>query len=266
MTSRGSLHPPSPTLQRRKVYPWLFLLLFILCVLTAAWRSFSYQRAVNRIRSAGFFISSPPSLSDHIRVDWKRIFDVEILQDQNTWDAPPSIEVDDVDKCSHLRNFDSIAEDLRRIQPKQIVLFDCNALENLDALKGLIRVKRLEIHRCAKLTNADGINGFISLEALRISGCPSVRSFELLTRLDRLTKLQELQLWNRPELKNADDLKNLSHLRVVEFKNCDSLENVDGLIDLPNLGWADFESCAKLSKRSVDALRLAHPNKAISGP
>ena len=241
-------------------------LLVVVCVAISAWKILTLRRAEEQLRSAGFFVSSGSPFVEQVRYDWKRAFDPEFLLDRDAWSIPPTIEVEDADKCAQLRNFDALAWALRRLQPVGIVLANCSALENLDGLKGCKGVKRFEIGHCPKLTNADGLDGFTSIELLWISDCPAVPTIGILTRLDRLTMLQELTLWGRSELKNADDLKSLSRLQCVEFRNCDALENVDALASVPGLNYVTLENCQKLSAQSVARLRAAHPNSAIDGP
>jgi hypothetical protein len=108
------------------------------------------QRAVRQLREAGFEMDSEAWLGARLwvaaRQDWRLVFNSEV------WESRPSLWKLDLAKAGALRNLDAIAPALRRVNPDRLDLSRCDALQNVDGLKGLSGLQTLYLVACPKIS------------------------------------------------------------------------------------------------------------------
>src|SRR6266436_555828 len=113
----------------------MVLLVLLAGIGALGWHFYTGQRAVRQLREAGFETDSEAWRGARMwaaaRQDWRLVFDSE------TWKSQPTAWNLDGAKAGELRNLDAVAPALRRINPEQISISECTALENVDGLKGL---------------------------------------------------------------------------------------------------------------------------------
>jgi len=279
--------PSPPQTSKRVPTPWrwrrVVLLVLLAGIGTLCWRDFTYRRAVRQLREVGFEVASAPWLGARVwwwaRKDWRLIFYSEI------WKSPPDEWKLGGAKARELRNLGAVAPALRRVNPEQMIIYECTALENLDGLKGLTGLQRLDLSDCPALQNLDGLKGLPGLQRLDLSHCHALQNVDVLKGLTGLqtlylvscaalqnvdglkglTSLQKLYV-SSAALHNVDVLKGLTGLQELNLIGCRALQNVDDLKGLTGLHTLDLRGCSKISAPALRDLRAALPATDITFP
>ena len=186
--------PPSPlpnstTAPPRRRWGRVVLLVLLAGFGALGWHLYTGQRAARQLREAGFVVDSQPWLGARVwwaaRQNWRLVFNSAL------WKSRPTFWMLEGAKAGELRNLDAIASALRRVNPQNITLNRCTALENLDGLKGVTRLQTLTLSGCDALQNVDGLKGLTGLQALDLRYCAAL---ENVTALKGLAALKELNL------------------------------------------------------------------------
>jgi Leucine-rich repeat (LRR) protein len=253
------------------------------------WRTYTYDRAVRQLREAGIVYTGRKEMG---LADWWRA----VRANWRNWSAPfePPGVYEGWVRDSHtsanlprLQNFDVLANALRRVNPNQLSisvgcealqnvdglkgltalewldLMTCTALQNVDGLKSLPSLRRFDIHGAKTLQNLDGIKGLKTLDWLTLNGCTALQNVDA---LQDLTSLRTLELYGCTALKNVDGLKKLKSLQALDLTSCFELRNLDALKGLTALTELKIFYCEKLPAESIAALKAALPNARIYGP
>ena len=220
--------PPVRTKARRlgKLRWWLLALLLAWGGY-AAWREYDYRAAVREAKEAGFkWVESGPW--DLIRADWRNALK------KQTWSTyERRLELGDIDRLTQYRDL------IRRLRPMDLRASNFKD-ENLDALKGITRLRRLASPHCPNLQNVDALKGVTGLELIYLPGCPN--------------------------LQNIDALRGHIGLKYLFIDGASKLQNVDALKNLPGLQRLELGGCDKIPLNSLDELRAALPNTKINFP
>ena len=121
-----------------------------------------------------------------------------------------------------------IIKSIRCIMPLTLILYNGNnLLGNLDFLRGLTSLKKLDLSGNDSLNNLDSLRG--------------------------LTALQELTLINCENLINLDAIRSLSSLKILDLNQCSRLNNLDALRGHTSLQELHIGGCNKLN--IVEVLR-----------
>jgi len=177
---------PGPVPPRRQ-WRRVVLVLSLAGIGALGWHSYTGQRAERQLREAGFEVDSDPWLGARVwaaaRNDWRLVFNSAI------WKSRPTECKLDGAKVGELRNFDAVAPALRRVNPKEIVVGNYHALQNVDGLKGLTGLQTLFLTDCDTLQNVDGLKELAGLRMLGLAGCTALRNVDVLEGLPGLQTL-----------------------------------------------------------------------------
>lgn len=247
---------PAPARPR---WRWRRVVLLVILAGFAAlgWNEFTWHRAVRQLREAEFVEGKNPDypglgvrLWATARHDWHSLFQARV------WKGEPVSWSKLDDKAGQLRNLDTVASALRRVQPGSLVFGDCPALQNVDGLRGLTSLWHLRFGDCPALKNVDGLQGFSALVRVEFGDCPVLQNLDglkghasllklffgdcpALKNLDVLKgfpSLMEFEIGGCPALRDLNVFKGLSHLELLALTDCSALQNLDGLKGLPKLG------------------------------
>ncbi|KAF7129170.1 hypothetical protein RHSIM_Rhsim10G0076200 [Rhododendron simsii] len=213
-----------------------------------------------------------------------------LLKSVNNHEALESLELRWMHNIETLQNQMSGLSSL-----KQLSLYCCNKLGNLQGLETLNSLDSLCITGSDSLTDLEGLEGLTSLRSLSIRSCRKLRS--LSEGMQHLTVLRDLYINKCPEIQSFPEgmrhlnslqrmsiehckglitlpnwlgsLQSLSYLRIEDCSNLRSIP--DELGDQKNLRELCISSCPDLERRckkgsGEDWLKIAHiPNIRISG-
>ena len=230
----------------------MLLIAITATVSVGIWRNCTYERAVRQLREAGIVYTGAESRWARwwkaVRVDWRYwpvLFESAGVHEGWIRDSHTSANLPE------LQNFDAVANALRRVNPKNLsISVGCNALQNVDGLKGLTALEWLELNECTVLRNVDGLKGLPSLRRLDILGAKALQNLD---GIKGLKTLDWLTLNGCTALQNVDALQDLTALRTIELYGCTALKNVDGLKKLKSLQELDLTSCFEL--QNIDVLK-----------
>jgi MinD-like ATPase involved in chromosome partitioning or flagellar assembly len=93
------------------------------------------------------------------------------------------------DEAKKISSIAALASHLRDLQPENIVLSGCVALEGLDGLEIFTSLQSLNLSGCTALENIDAIKALTSLQTLNLSNCSALLSIAPLARLPALERL-----------------------------------------------------------------------------
>jgi hypothetical protein len=113
-----------------------------------------------------------------------------------------------------IRDVAEISRPLHWLKPRSLDLRGCEALQNVNGLKGLTNLQSLDLSECFALENVNGLEGLANLQSLDLSYCR--------------------------QLQNVDGLKGLAKLEVLDLSFCEKL---------PKEGWDALK--AALPKTSI---------------
>jgi hypothetical protein len=169
------------------------------------WNRYTLRRAEAELRAAGFVIYSTPSMLDMIAGDPTLLLKPAQLLNPNIWRSETFVDMEDGQVISHLRDLDSVASALRRVQPTTVILFNCYALQNVDGLRGMTKLRDLNLIGCTALQNVDGLRDLTGLRRVELSVCTHLKDIGALHSLTGLKKLDLLECRAIP----ADSLRAL---------------------------------------------------------
>ncbi|MBV9128455.1 MAG: hypothetical protein JO117_10250, partial [Verrucomicrobia bacterium] len=150
-----------------------------------------------------------------------------------------------------IRTLDNLSAALHRLQPKSLNLSGCQALQNVDSLKGSSALENLFLFDCPALQNVDGLKGLSALKSLSLTGCRALQNVDDLKELSALQRL---------------DLNHCQALRNVDLSGCRALQNVDDLKELSALQSLDLSGCEALPKEDLASLVAALKRTRITLP
>ena len=238
------LLPPkiSGSVPRRRRWGRVVLLVLLAGIGVWGWHYFTGQRALRQLREAGFYkysedVGLRARLREAARRDWRQLFQA------GTWDVQNTEWTMDSVKRWQLRNLNAVASSLRRVNPAVLYLNDCAALQNVNGLKGITKLRKLSLTNCQLLRNVDALKSLTALDSLYLCDCPELQD---VNGLKGLTKLQQLSLESNRSLKNVDGLDSLTGLQRLSLDNCRALQNVDGLKGLAGLQRLSLVNCVSL--------------------
>ena len=190
--------PPVRTKARRfgKLRWWL-LALFLVWGGYAAWHEYDFRAAVREAKEAGFEWRNVGPWH-WIRQDWHSALKKE------TWSTYVRfLGIERVHSLTQHRDL------IRRLRPTVLQAWGCKD-ENLDALKGVTSLNKLDIQSCPELQNLEALRGLSGLKRIELSNCPKLQNLD---GLSGLTGLKYLDLSDCLHLQNVDALKNLTGLQ-----------------------------------------------------
>lgn len=261
MTPPSLTASPTPKRNRRR-WGWVVLIVILAAFGVLGWRNFTYERAVRQLEEAGITVAgrNKPGLADKLRAvrsDW-RYWPI-LFQSSAPDEAIERWKINDA-KRSELRNLDTVANALRRVNPKSLDLYECSALQNVDGLKGLTKLDSLSLARCDGLQNLDGLKGLTTLRILRVGGSDRHKyprqglvTWKDVDALKGLTNLKDLELECWHDLQDLDGLKGLTKLIRLEVSHATHLKKLDALGALTALDHLDLHWCSDLT--NVDVLK-----------
>ena len=220
--------PPVRTKARRlgKLRWWL-LALFLAWGGYLAWREYDYRAAVREAKEAGFEWRNVGPW-DLIRQDWHSALKKE------TWSTYVRfLGIDRVHSLTQHRNL------IRRLRPKVLQAWGCKD-GNLNALKGVTSLEKLDIQSCPELQSLEALRGLSGLKRLELSNCP--------------------------KLQNLDGLSGLTGLKYLALSDCLHLQNVDALKSLAGLQNLYINGYQKIPLNSFYELSAALPHTEILFP
>ncbi|MEK4424987.1 hypothetical protein [Solibacillus sp. FSL K6-1523] len=88
-------------------------------------------------------------------------------------------------------------------------------IQNIDGLKDLKEIERLELRYLRKLESIDGIKNNSSITELRIQNCKKITDWEVISTLPNLKHLKIDSCGKIPTLKFLDKLKKLETIWLV---------------------------------------------------
>jgi len=136
------------------------------------WHIYTGKRAERQLREAGFVTDSEDWLGARVwaaaRQDWRLVFNSRIWKSTPRWWRVTGA------KAEELRNLDAVGRALRRVNPGQISITGCIALENVDGLKGLTGLQTLDLGFCRALQDVEGLKGVTGLQRLDLYGCSKI--------------------------------------------------------------------------------------------
>jgi len=260
MTLASSSQTSEPT-RRRWRWGRVVLLVLLAGLGALGWHIYTGQRAVRQLREAGFEVDAEAWLGARVwaaaRADWRLVFKA------GSWKSRPAKWKLDGAKAGELRNLDAVAPALRRVNPEQIAIAHCVALENVDGLKGLTGLQLLNIFDCDALQNVDGLKGLTRLQLLALCDCDALQNVD---GLKGLSGLQTLALFDGAALQNVDVLKRLTGLQTLFLDGSAALQNVDLLKGLTGLQTLNLYDASKISASALRELRAALPKTDITFP
>jgi len=138
-------------------------------------------------------------------------------------------------------------------------LSNFRALEDLEGLQSMAKLKTLDISDCSSLKNVDVLKNLVNLEDINFDSLYSLESLENLKYSGT-----ELSLWGMGALKNLDGvqnmhqlesvtiasknisdisaLKGMKSLKEIVIRGCDNLISLSGIESLPSLEFLDIDS------------------------
>jgi Leucine-rich repeat (LRR) protein len=148
----------------------------------------------------------------------------------------------------------------------QLIISNCARLTNLDNLRDLPSLEKLDASNCTGLTHLEGLHNLPHLEELFLNGCNSLHCVEGLHNLPGLRRLnlsgctrlvsieplrdlpslEELRLTGCTGLTHLKGLPKLRSLQTLELGNCTGLRGLDDLHDLPGLQRINLSHCTSL--------------------
>ena len=136
-------------------------------------------------------------------------------------------------------------------------------LQNVDALRGLRALRRLDLWGCTGLEDVDALRDLFALRNLNLAGCTGLRSVD---GLRGLHALRELDISGCTGLGDVDGLRGLRALERLHMSGCTGLRNVDGIRDLPSLFTLSLQGSTGLPASALRELRAALPQTLITFP
>jgi Leucine Rich repeats (2 copies) len=159
------------------------------------------------------------------------------------------------------------------ISLKQILIISNGRIKDLDDIKGLNALTKLDIigcsnsqslseykgvstlinpivNICSKIQNIEALKGLTNLTNLKLVGCDSLQNIEALKDLKALVKLDIRESDNIQDIEPLKGLKNLTYLNL---KNCSEIQNIEPLKGLTNLSYLDLTKCYKI--RNIESLK-----------
>jgi hypothetical protein len=222
--------------------------LFVLAIAGfALWKADARQRAIDQLAAEEFTLTET-SLWD------KAGRDARGFLRSSTWAAYHVGDTTLHRKPSPVKlrpRLEPLAGALRSVNPGCILISAaCPDIRNLDALKGVSRLRWLEIN-CPALQNLDGLRDLSRLEYVALTNC---RKLETVDTLRSLSRLKEVALLRCDSLRNIDGLKALQNVERITLVNCDSLESVGHSLVFAICGPSTFPGqmrfCPSLCRRS----------------
>ena len=153
----------------------VLIVLFLAGIGWQMWKLNAYNNAVRQAKEAGFDWKCDDTLSI-IREDWRNALKKE------TWGKHYRVLKMRVSDLGPYR------EMLHHLNPTDLRAWNCKD-ENLDALKGLTALRRLDLDGCSALQNVDALKGLTGLQGLYLSYCPVLQNVDALKSLTALRKL-----------------------------------------------------------------------------
>jgi len=187
----------------------------------------AYNNAVREAKEAGFKWTCNDTLT-LIRQDWHNALKKE------TWG-----EHERVFAMGKVPDLGRYREMLHQFRPTELYARECKN-ENVDVLKSLTALQKLELFDCPGLQNVDALKGLTGLQELKLAFCTS--------------------------LQNVDALKGLTGLQLLDLTYCTALQDVDGLKGLTGLQTLDLLNCDKIPAAALRELRAALPKNYIIFP
>lgn len=223
------------------------------------WEIYAFNNAVQMAKEAGFELDFDDPIS-LIRKDWRNALE------KKTWGPH-----DRVLSMRDVSDLDAYREMLHNLRPTYLYLNNCNRLQNVDGLRNLTSLVRLELRNCIELQNVDGLKGLTALREIELANCNKLKNVDGLKSLSQLKDLhiiskKEIHISSSSELQNVDSLKYLTSLEVLILNECTELKNVDALKGLSTLIYLDTNGCNKISATDLRELRAALPKTHIIFP
>jgi hypothetical protein len=156
----------------------VLIVLFLGGIGWQVWKLNAYNNAVRQAKEAGFTWECDDTFS-LIKQDWHNALKKE------TWGANyRGLDMGVVPDLGRYR------EMLHHLRPTLLGARGCTD-ENLDALKGLTALQRLDLHGCTALQNVDALKSLTALQGLYLRDCDALQNVDV---LKGLTSLQEFSL------------------------------------------------------------------------
>lgn len=242
---------PMARRRRRLWHPgWWLLALALGGCAWLGWREYDYRCAVREAKAAGWQWDrrDPFTL---ILADWR------VTGSKKTWtERYRSVELPYGTDLAAARPL------LGRLHPTNLSA-PGSPNTNLDALRWLPALQRLDLSGCIGLQNVDALRGLPVLQTLYLDGCTALQNVD---GLSGLPALQTLTLTDCAGLQNVDALRGLSMLQSLGLQRCTGLQNADGLRGLPALQWLYLIGCPALTPSALRELRAALPGTSILFP
>ena len=260
---------------RRKWHLQRWLLVLAAAMLAySGWSTYDVRSALKEARALGWVVEYTDPIEE-IEEDWKEAFRKETWLDGVTRvDMPTSEDLEQHRDIAHRLNPKALGIvnaatlcDLSALRAlpglREVVLYGCTGLTNVDGLKKLSSLERMKLDRCTQLSNVDVLKNLSALQELYLTDCTALRSVDALKDLPALRKLD---LTGCTGLTNVDVLKNLLALRDIYLTDCTGLTNVDALKYLSDLETVRLYGCTGLTMETVASLQAARPNTRITEP
>lgn len=115
----------------------------------------------------------------------------------------------------HYKNKNNNAEEFKALKRLEILEIWSSPIRNIDGLKGLNSLQRVELRYLQKLESIKGIENNSSIEELWIQNCKKVNDWEVLGTLSNLKVLTMEACGNISSLNFLDKLESLESIRLV---------------------------------------------------
>jgi Leucine-rich repeat (LRR) protein len=119
-------------------------------------------------------------------------------------------------------------------------LSNFRALEDLEGLQSMTKLKTLDISDCGSLRNVDALKGLANLEEVKFDSLYSLESLENLNYTGT-----ELSLWLWNALKNLDGVQNMHQLESISI-GCENISDITALKGMKSLKKIEISSSDNL--------------------
>jgi hypothetical protein len=243
--------PSAPKPQRKwHLVRWTFAA-FVALFGWFGWKAYDFRNAVKEANALGWLLSyrNPFAL---IQADWKNAFR------KDTWGN--SQRLLSISRNQPLEGHYSV---IRRLEPWQLSIQATFSPGDLSELRGMSNLRDLVLFDCPNLTNLDSLNDAKELEILMIYRAPALANIE---GLRKLKGLKRLRLSASKALMNIDAARELTTLEHLSLKSCAGIKNVDGVLALRQLISLDLSGCKSITEEVVNAAKDALPSTDIEPP
>jgi hypothetical protein len=136
-------------------------------------------------------------------------------------------------------DFSSVTRLLERLDQTTTVIIDLKKITDLEPLKRLINLGRLDLSHAASITSLESLKGLTNLSELTLRDASSVYSLEPLKSLTKLSYLNLDGAFGITSLEPLKDLTNLLGLFLSGISGTTSLDPLKGLTKLSSLYLID---------------------------